>query len=331
MLTRNEKIFWLVILLILTIEFSFRIFYLIEFRHSLEDAYMHPELPGIGSTVSLGMIVRPSPYENIIYELKPGIDVNYMYVPVRTNSQGWRDFEFSGLKNNDTIRIVGIGDSFMFGWSVDESKRYMDVLEDKLNSEYPEKRWETYVFAVPGYSLPNSLDVLRNYGLKYEPDMIIYGQVGNDMCLPNFIFEKKNLFSRGSFIILYMKRFISTDFRFYDIDSRGFDISKICITSEVPSEYKHLVGEKAFMDSLSDLNEIAKDIPTIVVLHHDLGEKLKIHENLFYFNSSLNTSDLKYIIGRDDSHPSALGHKMIADQIFEQLKSTANIDVMLKK
>ena len=79
----------------------------------------------------------------------------------------------------------------MFGWGVNESDRYMDILEQKLNQEFPKQKWQTMVFATPGYNLYMELEVLKEYALKYKPDIIIYGYTENDFCLPNFIIRKK--------------------------------------------------------------------------------------------------------------------------------------------
>lgn len=51
----------------------------------------------------------------------------------RINSLGFRDREFE-TNNNNKIRIVAIGDSFTFGWGVENSCTWPKVLEEKLTA-----------------------------------------------------------------------------------------------------------------------------------------------------------------------------------------------------
>lgn len=52
----------------------------------------------------------------------------------RINSLGFRDREFEANNNNNRIRIVAIGDSFTFGWGVENSCAWPKVLEEKLTA-----------------------------------------------------------------------------------------------------------------------------------------------------------------------------------------------------
>ncbi len=106
---------------------------------------------------------------------------------VTTNSLGWREKEILKEKDENTIRIIGVGDSVMYGWGVSEDERYMDVLENKLNRNFQKYNWETLVFAVPGYNLAMEIELLKQYVLDHDPDLIIYGFNDNDYCLPDFV------------------------------------------------------------------------------------------------------------------------------------------------
>jgi len=131
-----------------------------------------PELkPGVPA--KLADIIKPSRYPGIIYELRPNIKTTFINVQVETNSQGWRGKLYPIDKNKNTIRIITIGDSHMFGWGVSDDKKYTSVLEDMLNSEFPEKKWEIINTAVPGYNTYMEIDTLKNKALVYKPDIVI--------------------------------------------------------------------------------------------------------------------------------------------------------------
>ena len=60
-----------------------------------------------------------------VYGMKPGLDVEFLGASLRTNAGGWREGPIAMPKPKDTIRIVGIGDSHMFGWAVEADEGYV--------------------------------------------------------------------------------------------------------------------------------------------------------------------------------------------------------------
>ncbi len=315
-----------IILCFLLIEFGFRVYHFITFNNALERAYDNVELPSFNSTVSLGEMIRPSPYGNIVYELKPNLSVifvNEISGFVSTNSQGWREEEIDYNKD-DKLRILGIGDSYMFGWSVKRKERYMDVLEKKLNENYQDKEWETIVFAVPGYSLFQEVEVLKRYGLQYKPDIIIYGFVHNDMCLPNWIVQKHGFFSRQSVFLSYLKDYSEPSIQLH-YKHKGTQIWRICDPKQVPNEYKKFIGNDIFNKYLNELKKIGEnnDIPIIVLYHDSLPKKI---EGIYYVDGQVNNMT----ISKSDLHPSLEGHEHIADQIYTFLVEEDLIDELIK-
>jgi hypothetical protein len=105
--------------------------------------------------------------------LNPG-DSLHAGVRVRLNSRGFRDREHSIEKPPGVFRIVAIGSSVTFGLGVEQSARFLDVLERKLNeSRALGKTVETISLAIPGYKFRDMLAVLRDEGMRYDPDLIL--------------------------------------------------------------------------------------------------------------------------------------------------------------
>lgn len=319
------------VICLIFLEIGLRAHYVLTYPGSIEDAYQYPQNPQRGSHVTLGSMTRPSPNRRIIYELKPNLDVYHMGVQVTTNSLGWREKEILKEKNKSTIRIIGIGDSTMYGWGVNEDERYMDVLENKLNKSFPEYNWEILVFAVPGYNLVMEVEVLKQYALGYDPDLVVYGFTDNDHCLPNFISPERNFFSKRVMIIDYLKQSIGRSIFLKGSNLLEKPIWENCRVEDVSETYKDFVGMDSFMKALKELGDVgsSKGSPIIFFSEEEIDPTYKIvHENIHYFNaegekqhylSSHQDKWLDLVISKRDQHPSLIGHEVMADAIYSQL------------
>ncbi|OGV65276.1 MAG: hypothetical protein A2283_05675 [Lentisphaerae bacterium RIFOXYA12_FULL_48_11] len=147
----------------------------------------------IKSTHALAAIIQPSENSKVIYELQPNLDRKFGHRRVLTNTEGMReDHDYSIKRNNRSIRIVGIGDSGMFGWNIEQNDDYLSVLETNLNQRQDGNLYEVLNLAVPGYNTQLEIEILRSKGLKYKPDIVIVGWCDNDFSLPFFMLEKEN-------------------------------------------------------------------------------------------------------------------------------------------
>jgi hypothetical protein len=103
--------------------------------------------------VSLRAIVRSHPSDSIIYTLKPDLDLNFVRARVQTNSCGMRSPERPIVKPPGVYRIALLGDSFAFGWGVEQHETFAQKLEDVLNKRSRgHVKFEVLNFGVPGYS-----------------------------------------------------------------------------------------------------------------------------------------------------------------------------------
>jgi hypothetical protein len=156
---------------------------------SAESAQAKGEVP-------LGKMIRISQDPEIIYELIPNLSgVTLKFKPVDINSDGFRGPVYPRQPRPGTIRILGIGDSVMFGWGVREEDSYLRVLEGMLSQHKSDTRFEVINTAVPGYNTAMEVATLEKRGLAFHPDLVIVGFVGNDLGLPNFIAHRDNYFS----------------------------------------------------------------------------------------------------------------------------------------
>ena len=95
-----------------------------------------------------------------------------------TNSQGFRGLkEYSVEKRPDTYRVVVLGDSVALGYGVGDDETFSALLERELSRTRPA---EVINMGVSGFGTAEELILLRNVGLKYDPDLVILAYFPND-------------------------------------------------------------------------------------------------------------------------------------------------------
>lgn len=157
-----------------------------DLRTSLDEEGHN--LDSHGGGVSLKSIIAPHPSNDVIYDLRPNIEVTFQRAHVTTNSCGMRSPERPFSKTPHTYRIALLGDSFAFGWGVEQKESFAQRLEDNLNQIY-EGKWHIEVlnFGVPGYSTFQEVYQFLDKGAEFQPDAIVVFFIQNDFGPPFFI------------------------------------------------------------------------------------------------------------------------------------------------
>lgn len=117
-------------------------------------------------------------------DLRPNMDRVEQLMHIRpyflqTNSAGLRNMEEID-ENEDVFRVLVIGDSFTYGLYVHNQETYPARLEEYLNANL---RTEVQVLnaGVPGYTISDELDYLKDKGLALAPDLVVLGIYTNDI------------------------------------------------------------------------------------------------------------------------------------------------------
>ena len=95
-------------------------------------------------------------------------------INVHANSKGLRDREYAYDRTPGTRRILVIGDSFVWGYGVEQDETFPKVLESRLPGV------EVINAGVAGYGTDQELLWLRSEGVRYRPDLVILEMCGND-------------------------------------------------------------------------------------------------------------------------------------------------------
>jgi len=262
---------------------------------------------------------------------------NYVFL----NSDNMRDINYNIEKEEGTIRVAAIGDSFTFGSGVkDVNKTYSAVLEKLLNEKYPSKNIEVLNFGIPGYDSIDELKVIRDKAMKYNPDIIIIGYVANDLINvdPNLTSQKWSNYEIPYIGFILRNKLYS----YYFIESR---VNRFLENIGVKENWVYLLNESYSselnreynLDIYKQIGNITKEnnISVLVVsfplitnfenyplnIIDDFAENISIQNNFSYlkilpYYSEYEPNEL--VVNKYDSHPNELGHEIVAKALLDK-------------
>jgi lysophospholipase L1-like esterase len=324
----------------LVVEAGCRLRSRVGMRQGPEEAFQRPAPGERGRAAGLGDIVRASRNPDIIYELRPGLDVTFRGRRMTTSSVGFRDREYPPAKPVGVLRILGLGDSVMFGWGVGDGEDYLSRVEERLAEERPGESWQVINMAVPGYNAVMEVEALHDKGLTYGPDLVVVGFCGNDLKLPNFLQEPEDHLALDR---SYLFDFVRSRLRGADLEDQDAALAPLEVRSPdravVPPRYAHMVGLSAYERSMQRLRETQeREGFEVVVLFYPgptkqvgatvrrLGFRmLSLATRVRGFLREHGGKEAGYALLRlspHDPHPSPLGHRLIADGLIDYLDQT---------
>jgi len=100
---------------------------------------------------------------------------------IKINAEGLRDHERNIEKDRSTLRILALGDSYVWGHGVEFDDLFLSITELKLkkylSSHFDESlRWtnaDVVKVGVGGWGPANQLAFLKNEGDRYDPDVVV--------------------------------------------------------------------------------------------------------------------------------------------------------------
>ncbi len=100
---------------------------------------------------------------------------------VSINSLGLRGPEIPRSRKPDEFRILFLGDSLTFGYSLPIEETFVALVRDALDRAAPDKTISAINAGVGGYSTWQELDYLRNEGIDLRPDLVVLEYCFNDV------------------------------------------------------------------------------------------------------------------------------------------------------
>ncbi len=262
-------------------------------------------------------------------------------VDVRINSKGLRDDEYSYVRS-DKNRALILGDSFAWGFGVDEKHRFSELLDSKLPN------WEIINAGISGYSTVQQLLYFQNEGYKYEPDMVILLLFENDLVentletiywhnKPYAVLEKEKVVIENLPVLMqsvYQKfraflkaNFYTTTFLFNAINS----------IIGVPSKYPSDADEKNYAITEGLLKIIKEEceennsefLLVSIPLPEDKNNRLANfckEQDIYYLSLSKTFENKSNYLIKSDGHWNAYGHKIVSEAIHDYKKSNLTSD-----
>ena len=96
-------------------------------------------------------------------------------VKVASNSHGFRDREYAIQKPTGVKRVVVLGDSFTWGWGIEQQETFTEVAENTLSGV------EFLNLGHMGYGTAQEYLLLKKLGLKFSPDLTVVAFYPNDI------------------------------------------------------------------------------------------------------------------------------------------------------
>lgn len=116
----------------------------------------------------------------------PNLDVRFQTddfdVRVITNSQGLRESETVPAEHEGVFRIVSVGDSYTFGWGVENDEVYTKVAQKVLREKYGWRNVEIINMGRPGAAPHDYLKFVKRYVPELQPDVVLIGFLMGDDC-----------------------------------------------------------------------------------------------------------------------------------------------------
>lgn len=122
------------------------------------------------------------PDATLMWSLQPSVTSDYggKKDGYSTNRLGLRYREVSINKPPRTFRILSLGESTTYGYGVADDHTYSQQLEKLLNAADPELDFQVINAGVPAWSSFQSLIYLKEKGIKFDPDMVLFYHEFND-------------------------------------------------------------------------------------------------------------------------------------------------------
>jgi len=179
--------------------------------------------------------------------LKKGFSSADFLITINTNERGFRGPLYDHKKRPGTYRILGLGDSTLFGWGVNYDDIVLSQLEEMLQEDprFRDKKVEGINMGIPAFSTPQYRKILTTEGEKWNPDLVLVFFDSNDW-IEEFDFKKKFV-DKDGFLISHQQEFSFRSLREFLAPARFFLKKNSQMYMLVRDRFKRLLMEKKLM------------------------------------------------------------------------------------
>lgn len=184
----------------------------------------------------------------------------------RINADGFRGDEFDTA--SDVKRILFLGDSYTFGWGVDQHETLPRAVEAALAEPPFNLEVDAWNLGVPGYNTVQEFHLLKEVMHRYSPDLVVLGYVMNDAQPQYNVHERPSVRYRyvNSWLLAFVKDQVNQ--RLYEGDpvlQTGLNTTdKDFLIALRENQPKWEAGREAFTDMATLAR--SRDIPFLLVV-----------------------------------------------------------------
>lgn len=260
-------------------------------------------------------------------------DLKWISENVSLNKFGYRDREYNLKKNDSVFRIYCLGDSYTYGWYINNVEdSWPKQLEKQLKEKYPDQKIEVINAAKPGFNLGMEINRFKAEGILFNPDLVLIGINSQDLAIN----EYPPRFTKNQFI---------RDLRLYQLTFGNIERAKVGkktyneIKSTYTEESKQLKQAENNLNTLLKLTKNSSAKVGLVVFPEynptnpngeyqftefhqqikNLTNKLQIL-NIDLMESFADIEDKnRLVLNPIDPHPSALADEIAAAEVINVL------------
>lgn len=266
--------------------------------------------------------IKIQDYRGLI--MKPKEKITFKDKEFSINSLGGRDREYSTNTNENTIRMLVTGGSFVTGSGVADNEVFDNIIEDSINKISQDVKIELLNFGIPTYDLIDVLIQLKEDNLlKLNPNYLIYISQGKDL------FKNTN-----DLAFNYLNNIPINDTFLLNIINQA-NVNKSMTELEIRKSLKKY-SEEVLQYGYNEIFKICKknNITPILVYWptHSLNTNIinqKNHVIDIASKAGFKVYDLQDIykgfkkneitVSASDIHPNAKAHKIFADNLMPEL------------
>ncbi|MCL5037102.1 MAG: SGNH/GDSL hydrolase family protein [Chloroflexi bacterium] len=250
---------------------------------------------------------------------------------MRLNSHGIRNKEVPCRPGE--LRVLIMGDSWVFGWGVDEQQAYPAVLEKLLRQKL---NCPVHVIngGSPGYSSSQVFSLLKDLNGIYKPHLVILAAYGNE--LEGVVLARKNRFKfiqaitgllSKSRLHMFIWRYIH---RNNPADEVTASINEMtAITKDNEARMMEYCKENGILfELLSTKFQEGTEINNNII---SFREPVGSPESGGYYKLWLKLPGSKYDMELDKVHPGPEGHMIIAGELLKFTTETGILNRAINK
>jgi hypothetical protein len=186
----------------------------------------------------------------------------------RINTDGFRGEDFDVRDNRK--RVLFIGDSYTFGWAVDQDEVLTESVERVLAKLPYELAINAYNLGVPGYNTVQEYHLLNKVMDHYSADLVVLGYVMNDGEPQQNVPVRPSI--RYKYVSSWLLAYIKDNLNYYifngdSILDTGINLHTKYLLAAKENGPKWAEGRQAFTDMVALCDR--RGIPILVVIHPD--------------------------------------------------------------